>query len=162
MSPVMDTACNMRLDNWSSFSCHGNLDEVLTPTGDTAVISGEWALLKQHIIFWVATPLGEDIDPKCGCILHKYEFGKAIDANYKKIELELRANLQYNFPEYTITNVRVVPGFNEVTNTHGVAVTAMFNTQPVAFFTNSEELLQLAREMRKTLGGLAYITDTKG
>ena len=162
MSPVMDIACNLRLDTWSSYGCHGNMDKVLTPTGDTAVISGEWNLLKQHIVIWVATPLGEDPDPKIGCILHKYEFRKAVVANYKVIEMELKANLEYNFPEYYISNVRVIGGFDEVSNTHGIVVSARFNSEEVAFFTNSEKMLDLWRQMRQSLGSLAYITDAKG
>lgn len=156
--PVCDLACNMRFDNRSSFRCHGNLDKVLTPTGDLATICGEWRLLQQHILIWASTPLGEDIDPKCGCILHRYQFGKAITANLNKLELELKANMQYNFPEYTITNVRVISAYDDITNTHGIAVSALFNGDEVSFFTNSEGLLELWRETRQTLGKLAYIT----
>jgi len=138
------------------------MDKVLTPTGDLAVICGEWNLLKQHIVIWASTPLGEDIDPLCGCILHKYHFGKAINTNLNKLELELKANMEYNFPEYTITNVRCVNAFDELTNTHGIAVSAMFNSEEVAFFTDSEGLLELWRQTRKTLKALEFITGGRG
>lgn len=160
-TPVCDVACNARMDNRSSFRCHGNLDEVLTPTGDTAVICGEWRLLKQHIILWAATPLGEDIDPQCGCVLHKYQFGKATTANLNRLELELAENLKYNFPEYIITNVRVIQAYDQVTDTHGIAVTALFSGEEIGFFTNSEGLLELWRKTRQTLGTLEYITNAR-
>lgn len=160
--PVCDLACNMRFDTKGSFRCHGNTDKVLTPTGDLAVVCGEWRLLKQHILIWASTPLGEDIDPLCGCILHKYQFGKAITANLNKLEMELTANLQYNFKEYTISGVRVIKAYDDTTNTHGIAVTALFNSTEFSFFTNSDGLLELWRETRKTLGSFAYITNTRG
>jgi hypothetical protein len=150
------------MDNRSGFRCHGNWDELLTPTGDTAVICGEWRLLKQHILLWAATPLGEDIDPQCGCVLHKYKFSKVIDANINKLEMELKSNLQYNFPEYVISNVRVINAYDQVTNTHGIAVTALFSGEEIGFFTNSEELLELWRTTRQTLGALEHITDARG
>jgi hypothetical protein len=156
--PVCDIACNMRLDKTGSFRCHGNLDELLTPTGDVAHICGEFHILKQHIVIWAATPLGEDIDPKVGCILHKYKLGKATNANFNKLELELAANLKYNFPEYNISNVRVIRAYDKLTDIHGIAVSAQFSGEDIAFFTDSEGLLELWRNMRKTLGTLAYIT----
>ena len=158
---VQDLACNMRFDNRSSFRCHGNLDYVLTPTGDIGAISGEFNLLKQHILLWASTPLGEDPDPKVGCVLHKYSFGKATSANLRKVEQELVTNLQYNFPEYTITGVRVISAYDALTNTHGIAVTALFNLTEVSFFTNTESLLELWKEVRQSLGSLAYMTDAK-
>ncbi len=159
---VCDIACNARMDSHASFRCHGALDESLTPTGDVAVICGEWHLLKQHIILWAATPLGEDIDPRCGCVLHKYQFGKAINTNLDKLELELTENLKYNFPEYVISNVRVIKAYDPVTNTHGIAVTALFSGEDVGFFTNSEDLLDLWRKTKQTLGTLEHVTDARG
>ena len=86
----MDLACNLRFDNRGSFRCHGNLDYVLTPTGDMAAVWGEYNLLKHHILIWAATPLGEDVDPKCGCVLHKYHFRPNHGYNMHKLQLELK------------------------------------------------------------------------
>lgn len=160
--PVMDQACNLRLDSKSSFRCHGNLDYVLTPTGDKATISGTWARLQQQIILWASTPLGEDIDPKCGCILHKYLRGKYYAARLETLELELTANLKYNFPDYIITGVRVVSAYDDETESPGITCTALFNSQEVAFFADAAGLLELRNAVRRSLGALAHITNAKG
>lgn len=160
--PVCDLAFNGNLDSRGSFRCHKNGDYVLTPTGDIAVVCGAGRLLLQHLILWAATPLGEDLDPKCGCILHKYTFGKATKTNFDKLELELKANIEYNFPEYTITNVRVVSAYDELTDTHGIAVSALFNTEEVTFFADSTGLAELWQAVRAALGKLEYITNAKG
>lgn len=151
----------MRLEH-GTFRCHGMLDYVLTPTGDLATVSGEWDLLLQHILIWAATPLGEDVDPQCGCILHKYHFRPNHGINLSKLELELRSNLQYNFPEYKISNVRVVDAYDQITNLHGIACTAMFSDFDISFFTDSEGLLEMWRSMRQTLGTLEHITNERG
>jgi hypothetical protein len=158
--PVCDKQCNMNM-RIGRFRCHGQLDGVLTPSGDQAILCGRWNLLQQHVVLWASTPLGEDIDPKCGCILHKYQFGKAITTNYRILEMELKANLEYNFPEYRISNVRVVSAFDQSTDIHGIVCSVRFDDQEMEFFTDSEGLAELWRDTRQTLGALAYITNAK-
>lgn len=160
--PVCDLACNANLTSRGSFRCHLNMDYVLTPTGDIAVICGAARLLLQHLLIWVATPLGEDIDPNVGCILHKYTFGKATQTNMDKLELELKANMQYNFPEYEITNVRVISAYDQISDLHGIVVSALFNTEEITFFTDSTNLAEMWSAMRQSLGKLEYITNAKG
>lgn len=160
--PVCDTANNMRMDKRGAFRCHGNLDKVLTPTGDKAKTCGAANLLRQSIGLWAATPLGEDIDPKCGCILYRYFLKKATYTNANQLEMELKANLVYNFPDYSITSVRVVSVYDEGTNTNGIACSALFNGEEISFIADAEGLLALQAAMRKTLGTLQYITNARG
>jgi len=95
-------------------------------------------------------------------VLHKYQLGKATTANLNRLELELAENLKYNFPEYIITNVRVIQAYDQITDTHGIAVTALFSGEEIGFFTNSEDLLELWRKTKQTLGTLEHITDARG
>jgi hypothetical protein len=152
----------MRFDNRASFRCHGNLDKVLTPTGDQAVVSGDWNLLQQHVLIWAATPLGEDIDPKRGCILYNYILKKATISNINVLKMELRANLQHNFPEYTISNVSAIPTYDETTGTNGLACSAMFGDIELGFVATAEGLLEVQQAMKKTLGNLVNITKVMG
>jgi tRNA U38,U39,U40 pseudouridine synthase TruA len=160
--PVCDKQLNMRFDKRGSFRCHGNLDGVLTPNGDQALICGEWNLLKQSILLWASTPVGEDIDPKCGCILYKYILHKATYSNLNKLEMELKSNLSYNFPDYQITQVRAIQVYDEDTDTNGLAVSALFNGEEMQFIADPTGLLELQTAMRKYLGTLEWITDAKG
>ena len=75
--------------------------------------------------------------------------------------VELAENLKYNFPEYIITNVRVIKAYDQITDTHGIAVTALFSGEEIGFFTNSEGLLELWRKTRQTLGTLEHITNAR-
>lgn len=154
--------CNMRFDKHGSFRCHGNLDKVLTPNGDQAVVSGDYELLRQSILIWASTPIGEDIDPKCGCILHNYVLAKGTYQNLRSLEIDLLTNMRYNFPDYSITSVRVIPVYDEDTNTQGIAVSALFNDEEINFIADASGLLEIENAMRKMTANLEYITQTRG
>jgi phage baseplate assembly protein W len=159
--PICDIASNLRFDHRSAAGCSGNLDKILTPSGDQAIICGEWPRLRQHVLLWLGTPLGEDIDPKCGCVLYKYVLGKLISGNLHKMEMELKANLEYNFPEYVISSVRCETTINLTTNQAAVALSVQMNDHDVGMLIDGQELLNLRQSVRSTLNKLEYITNTR-
>ncbi len=85
--------------------CHGGRDLMLTPTGDIALTEDGRDNLMQRLALWALTPKGELADPRAGCSYYAYRHAKMTREELKFLSNDLKADLRYSFPEWTIKDV---------------------------------------------------------
>ena len=137
-----DLQTNLRIEG-GVCKCHGNLDLVLTPTGDLAIITDPAECIRQRIILWMSTPKGERRDPEVGCLLWDHLHRKVTGSVLKELEVRLARELQLNFPELILKSVKCerVTGFGE--GGHKVLVTAILGSDSIDFTFGADELNSL-------------------
>jgi hypothetical protein len=161
--PVYDTRCNLNFNKSGQAKCHSGTDDVITPWGDTAVVSDPEQKMVQKILLWMTTKLGERFDPKLGCVLYEYMFGSFDGSTLKRMEFDLKYNLKYNFPEYIWTSITIQRTISDF-DTEALAIFAIVNHTQFSFVVDGPSLLAYYLEARKTLknSGLLDISKQYG
>jgi phage baseplate assembly protein W len=123
--------------------CRGNLDFVLTSTGDLALISDTNQCMRQRIIIWLATPKGERRSPDTGCLLWDYLFQPVTGSMLAELRVKLTRELQETFPEMEVKSVRVeqATGFGE--GGHKVLITVIMAGDQIQFMFSADEMKEM-------------------
>lgn len=129
--------------------CHGEIDLMKTQTGDVVMTQTDQERTLQHLLLWLATPLGERFDPKLGCIFYDYLHERLIPSEMAQMERDLMANLEYNFPEFHVLSTRCTFFFDE--SVAKVYVVIQLSSMDFKLIFDESSLIKYSKQMKEIL-----------
>jgi len=144
-----DVKLNMIFDD-GYCRCHGLLSPARTPNGDIARVTKEQECIMQRVGVWLAVKKGErPLHPDFGCCIRSYMNKPLTMSIIKALKGEIQGELEELFPEYVISNLRVL-----VPERNTVEIKAIINGIPVEFLGNEATLNELNSRLNHALSDL--------
>jgi phage baseplate assembly protein W len=149
-----DVRLNMLFDN-GFCRCHGALSPTRTANGDIARVTNPLECIYQRIGIWLGTKKGErPLHPLFGCCIRDYINERLTQSRLLDLKGQIEYELQELFPEYTVSNVRVL-----VPERNTIKVDAVVGNSPVEFLGNAATLNKLNSQLNAALKDLGMVSN---
>jgi hypothetical protein len=119
--------------------CHTALDICLDPTGDISLITGQEEI-NQRFFLYLAIPKGEFYLPDVGCYAYDFLHEKVTSNNLRRMEQDLLADMEYQFPELAIQSVTCQ---KDLSDPFQVRIMLRLSNEELIYLYSQEELMTL-------------------
>jgi phage baseplate assembly protein W len=109
----------------------------------------------------MTTKMGERWDPNHGCIIYKYIYSPMDEETLAKFEIELKENLQYNFPRYRFQQVTIQRAIFPDDDVEKVAIAIRVEDASFSFLVDQPSMLEYYQKSKKTLQQCGLLSVSK-
>jgi len=142
----MDLKTNLQLTGGRA-KCHHGLDFILTSSGDIAFTDGESDNMRQRLLFYLATPKRNRIDPTIGCSYYEYIHVKMTKDNLAYLAGDLKKDLKQQFPEWGIQDVECCQG----SDNHEIRVNIVATTGTVNLLMSADDMDDISAMLAESM-----------
>lgn len=148
--PFGDVWMSTEVDEQGVCRCHGRWSPRRTANGDIARVTDPRKCIEQRIAVWLACKKGErPLHPYFGCCIRSYINKPLTMAILKELKGQIQADLESLFPEYVVSNLRVIPiARNEI------SVEVYIGSYHIEFLGTEASLNELRTRLNAAIGDL--------